>query len=63
MQAPYVARVPAGVPHTFINVGTEPFNLVAVFASKHPKTTRVGPNPLVPAWVSQHGALPCKAAK
>jgi mannose-6-phosphate isomerase-like protein (cupin superfamily) len=47
VHAPYIAKVPAGVPHTFINAGTEPFNLVAVFASKHPKTTRVGPNPLI----------------
>ncbi|HSE21008.1 MAG TPA: cupin domain-containing protein [Pyrinomonadaceae bacterium] len=47
-QAPYVARVPAGVPHTFINAGTKQFNLIAVFASKHPNTTRIGPNPLIP---------------
>lgn len=48
VQAPYVARVPAGVPHTFINAGSKPFNLIAVFASKHPGTTRIGPNPLIP---------------
>ena len=48
VQAPYVARVPAGVPHTFINAGDKPFNLVAVFASKHPSSKRIGPNPLVP---------------
>jgi mannose-6-phosphate isomerase-like protein (cupin superfamily) len=48
VHAPYVARVPAGVPHTFVNVGSTPFNLVAVFASKHPNTTRIGPNPLIP---------------
>ena len=48
VQAPYVARVPAGVPHTFIIAGTEPFNLIAVFGSKHPNTTRIGPNPLIP---------------
>ncbi len=49
VQAPYVAKVPAGVPHTFINAGATPFNLVAVFASKHPNTRRIGPNPLIPA--------------
>jgi mannose-6-phosphate isomerase-like protein (cupin superfamily) len=49
VQAPYVAKVPAGVPHTFINVGRKPFNLIAVFASKHPNTKRIGPNPLIPA--------------
>ncbi len=49
VQAPYVARVPAGVPHTFINAGSKPFNLTAVFASKHPNTKRIGPNPLLSA--------------
>lgn len=48
VQAPYVARVPAGVPHTFINAGSKQFNLIAVFASKHPNTKRIGPNPLIP---------------
>ena len=48
VDAPYVARVPAGVAHTFINAGSKPFNLVAVFSSKHPTTTRIGPNPLIP---------------
>jgi mannose-6-phosphate isomerase-like protein (cupin superfamily) len=47
VQAPYVAKVPKGVPHTFMNIGTKPFNLIAVFASKHPGTKRIGPNPLV----------------
>jgi mannose-6-phosphate isomerase-like protein (cupin superfamily) len=62
VHGPYVARVPAGVPHTFINVGTTPFNLIAVFASKHPNTTRIGPNPLIPARPRQEeqrpGSLP-----
>ena len=49
VQAPYVARVPAGVPHTFINSGSKQFNLIAVFASKHPNTRRIGPNPLIPS--------------
>jgi len=49
VQAPYVAKVPAGVPHTFINAGNKPFNLIAVFASKHPNTKRIGSNPLIPA--------------
>lgn len=49
VEAPYVAKVPAGVPHTFINAGRKTFNLIAVFASKHPNTKRIGPNPLIPA--------------
>jgi mannose-6-phosphate isomerase-like protein (cupin superfamily) len=52
VHAPYVARVPAGVPHTFINAGSTPFNLIAVFPSKHPGSSRIGPNPLVQA---EHG--------
>jgi mannose-6-phosphate isomerase-like protein (cupin superfamily) len=63
VQGPYVAKVPAGVPHTFVNAGSTPFNLIAVFASKHPNTKRIGPNPLLPA--NQHnreephsGAIP-----
>jgi mannose-6-phosphate isomerase-like protein (cupin superfamily) len=48
-EAPYVVKVPAGVPHTFINAGTKPFQLVAVFASPRLGSKRLGPNPLVPA--------------
>jgi mannose-6-phosphate isomerase-like protein (cupin superfamily) len=47
-EGPYVARVPAGVPHTFVNAGTDVFRLIAVFPSKHPSTKRIGPNPLIP---------------
>jgi mannose-6-phosphate isomerase-like protein (cupin superfamily) len=52
--APYIVKVPAGMPHTFINAGTKPFNLVAVFASKKLTSKRLGPNPLV------HHATPKK---
>ena len=44
---PYIARVPAGVPHTFINSGAEPVNVVATFPSRRRDYTEVGPNPLV----------------
>ena len=44
---PYIARVPAGVPHTFVNRGMEPFNLVAVFPGKRLTYKEVAPNPLV----------------
>ena len=46
-EAPYIVKVPAGVPHTFLNAGTKPFNLVAVFASKRLGSKRLGPNPLI----------------
>lgn len=60
VHAPYVAKVPAGVSHTFINSGSQPFKLVAILASKHPTTTRIGPNPLVAAWQGSNGASPCR---
>lgn len=46
-KAPFVARVPAGVPHTFINAGSTPLNIIAVFPSSQLDFTEVGPNPLV----------------
>lgn len=46
-EGPYIARVPAGVPHTFVNSGNEPLNLTAVFPSKRLTYTEVGANPLV----------------
>ena len=63
VQAPYVARVPAGVPHTFINAGTMPFNLIAVFASKHPTTRRIGPNPLIAERQSREEPKPHPVAR
>jgi mannose-6-phosphate isomerase-like protein (cupin superfamily) len=47
VDGPYIARVPAGVPHTFLNVGSEPFNLVATFPDKRLTYKELGPNPLV----------------
>jgi len=61
VKAPYVARVPAGTPHTFINAGTAPFRLIAVFGSNRPGTTRIGPNPLVPAPAAGCPAAPSRS--
>jgi mannose-6-phosphate isomerase-like protein (cupin superfamily) len=46
-EGPYIARVPAGVVHTFINAGAVPVNVVATFPSSRRDYTEVGPNPLV----------------
>lgn len=46
-QAPYIAKVPAGVPHTFVNAGHHPLNLVGVLASATPTYEPIGENPLV----------------
>ena len=48
VKAPYVVRIPAGVPHTFINVGAGPINVTGVFPTKLHSYTEIGPNPLVP---------------
>ena len=47
MEGPYVTRVLVGVPHTFRNAGTEPFNLIAVFPDKHLSYKELGKNPLI----------------
>ena len=47
VEGPYVARVPAGLPHTFRNAGSEPFNLIAVFPDKHLSYKELGKNPLL----------------
>jgi mannose-6-phosphate isomerase-like protein (cupin superfamily) len=49
VEGPYVARVPAGVPHTFVNTGTQSLNLTAVFPSKRLTYKAIGANPLVKA--------------
>ena len=45
--APYIAKVPAGAPHTFINSGNHPLNLIGVLATSTPDYNELGPNPLV----------------
>jgi mannose-6-phosphate isomerase-like protein (cupin superfamily) len=41
-EGPYIARVPAGVAHTFINSGTEPVNVVATFPAGGATTPKWG---------------------
>jgi mannose-6-phosphate isomerase-like protein (cupin superfamily) len=47
VQAPYVIKVPAGVPHTFINAGSQPLRLIGVLPTTRIKYTELGPNPLL----------------
>ena len=47
VEGPYIARVPAGVPHTFLNAGARPFHLLAVFPTPHPAYIHIGDNPLI----------------
>lgn len=44
--APYIMRVPANTPHTFINAGSTPLQLTAVFDSAHYTFKPLAPNPL-----------------
>ncbi len=56
VEGPYIARVPAGMPHTFINAGEDPFRLVAVFSGdKSPSYSKVNENPLVSACAQPRG--------
>ena len=47
VDGPYIARVPAGVPHTFLNSGSTPLHLLAVFPTGHPAYIHIGDNPLI----------------
>jgi mannose-6-phosphate isomerase-like protein (cupin superfamily) len=44
---PYVVKIPAGVPHTFLNLGDQPVRLIAVFPEKVLGWEELGPNPLL----------------
>jgi len=46
-KGPYIVRIPARVPHTFINTGDKPLHLTAVFPSNHLSYKELGRNPLV----------------
>jgi mannose-6-phosphate isomerase-like protein (cupin superfamily) len=47
VEGPYVVKVPAGVPHTFINAGSRPFRLIGILPEDHIHYKELGPNPLV----------------
>lgn len=47
VRGPYITRVPAGVPHTFMNVGSRPLHLTGVFPDGKPVYRHIGPNPLL----------------
>lgn len=46
VSAPYILRVPANTPHTFVNAGSAPLQLTAVFDSARYTFKPVAPNPL-----------------
>ena len=46
VSAPYILRVPANTPHTFINAGATPLSLTAVFGSADYTFRPIAANPL-----------------
>lgn len=46
VEGPYVVRIPAGMPHTFVNSGDSMLHLAAVFASARYDFEQLGDNPL-----------------
>jgi len=47
VEGPYVVKIPAGTPHTFVNAGTQPLRLIGVLPTSHIEYKELGPNPLV----------------
>jgi mannose-6-phosphate isomerase-like protein (cupin superfamily) len=47
VEGPYVVKIPAGLPHTFVNAGTQPLRLIGVLPAGHIMWKELGPNPLV----------------
>jgi mannose-6-phosphate isomerase-like protein (cupin superfamily) len=47
VEGPYIVKIPAGVPHTFVNAGTQPLRLIAALPKDHIHYNELGPNPLV----------------
>jgi mannose-6-phosphate isomerase-like protein (cupin superfamily) len=47
VEGPYVVKIPAGVPHTFVNAGSQPLRLIGVLPTSRIHYKELGPNPLV----------------
>ncbi len=55
---PAIVRVPANVPHTFINAGESVLHLVGILPTGRVDYTELGPNPLVEDPAATSGADP-----
>ena len=47
IRGPYVVRIPAGHPHTFINAGKQSLNLIGALPDSDVSYHELGPNPLI----------------
>ena len=46
-EGPYIVRIPAGMPHAFMNTGKKPVNVNAILPSKDLSYNELGRNPLI----------------
>lgn len=53
---PATVRIPAGVPHTFVNPGERPVHIVGVFPGDTISYQELGPNPLLESSEEEGGA-------
>jgi mannose-6-phosphate isomerase-like protein (cupin superfamily) len=44
---PYIVKIPAGVPHAFMNRGENPVNIVGILPENSTSYQELGPNPLL----------------
>lgn len=47
VMAPAIVRIPAGVPHTFVNTSERVIQVIGILPSKKATYTELGPNPLI----------------
>ena len=47
VRGPYIVRIPAGHPHTFINAGKQSLNLIGALPDSDVSYRELGPNPLI----------------
>jgi mannose-6-phosphate isomerase-like protein (cupin superfamily) len=47
VEAPYVVKIPANTPHTFVNAGSRPLQLIGVLSESRIVWKELGANPLV----------------
>jgi mannose-6-phosphate isomerase-like protein (cupin superfamily) len=58
-EAPYVVRIPAGVDHSFKNVGTEPINVIGIFPKNQESELIVKKNDSDGPSVITSFSMPC----
>lgn len=47
VHGPYIVKIPAGAPHTFVNRGETPAKVVGILSQNNTSYQELGPNPLL----------------